>query len=87
MTNLYKTIKRGLRNCIKQKILINIYKKIILNKDKYHQIMDDYKSYYKKNSKILNTIIDLYKLYYKITKDYFIIKEQVNEKVEDFLNL
>ncbi len=37
--------------------------------------MDDNKSYYGKDLKIFNTIIDLYKLYYKIANDYFITKE------------
>jgi len=49
--------------------------------------MDDYKLYYEKDSKILNTIIDLYKLYYKIAKNYFITKEQVNKEAKNFLNL
>ena len=56
------------------------------DKDKYHSIMDDYKSWYGKDPKILNAVIDLYKLYYKLAKDYFNTEEQVNKDLEDFLN-
>jgi len=63
-------------------------KRLFPTKDKYHQIMDDYKSWYGKDPKILNAVIDLYKLYYKLAKDYFNTEnteEQINEKTEDFL--
>ena len=59
---------------------------IFPNECKYHQIMDDYKSWYGKDPEILNTIMDLYKLYYKLAKDYFNTEEQVNEETEDFLS-
>jgi hypothetical protein len=62
-------------------------KRLFPTKDKYHQIMDDYKSWYGKDPRILNAVIDLYKLYYKIAKDYFITETQVDEEAEDFLNL
>jgi hypothetical protein len=61
-------------------------KRLFPSKDKYHQIMDDYKSYYRKDPRILNAVMDLYKLYYKIAKDYFITDTQVDEKAEDFLS-
>ena len=61
-------------------------KRLFLDKDKYHSIMDDYKSWYGKDSKILNAVIDLYKLYYKLAKDYFNTEEQVNKELKDFLN-
>lgn len=61
-------------------------KRLFPTKDKYNQIIDDYNSYYGKDPKILNAIVDLYKLYYKLAKDYFITEEQVNEEAEDFLN-
>ena len=57
---------------------------IFPNECKYHQIMDDYKSWYGRDPEILNTIIDLYKLYYKLAKDYFIKKEDID--AEDFLS-
>ena len=62
-------------------------KRLFPTKDKYHQIMDDYKSWYGKDPKILNAVIDLYKLYYKLAKDYFNTEEQVNEETKDFLSL
>ena len=61
-------------------------KRLFPSKDKYHQIMDDYKSYYGKDPRILNAIMDLYKLYYKLAKDYFFTEEQVNNETEDFLS-
>ena len=48
--------------------------------------MDDYKSYYGKNPKILNSIMELYKLYYRLAKDYFVTKAKINEEAQDFLN-
>ena len=46
--------------------------------------MNDYKSYYGKDPKILNSIMELYKLYYKLVKDHFIKKEDID--AEDFLS-
>ncbi|CAG8770300.1 2997_t:CDS:1, partial [Ambispora leptoticha] len=60
-------------------------KSLIPTKDKYHQIIDDYKEWYKRDPKILSAILELYKLYYKLAKDYFITEEQVNKEAEDFL--
>ena len=57
---------------------------IFPNERKYHQIMDDYKSWYGRDPEILNSIMDLYKLYYKLAKDYFIKKEDID--AEDFLS-
>jgi hypothetical protein len=59
---------------------------IFPNEEKYHQIMNDYKDYYGKDPKILNTIMELYKLYYKLAKDYFVIEAKIDEEAEDFLN-
>ena len=36
-------------------------KRLFPTKDKYHQIMDDYKSWYGRDLEILSTIMDLYK--------------------------
>src|SRR5687768_14535546 len=66
--------------------IIENAKRLFPDKDKYHSIMDDYKSWYGKDPKILNAVIDLYKLYYKLAKDYFNTEEQVNKDLEDFLN-
>ena len=48
--------------------------------------MNDYKEFYGQDPKILNSIIELYKLYYKLAKDYFIKEAQIDEEAEDFLN-
>src|SRR5579883_641435 len=61
-------------------------KRLFPTKVKYHQIMNEYKSWYGKDPKILNAVINLYKLYYKLAKDYFNTEEQVNEETEDFLS-
>ena len=59
---------------------------IFPNERKYHQIMNDYKSWYGRDPEILNTIMELYKLYYKLAKDYFIKKEDIDNEAEDFLS-
>ena len=61
-------------------------KRLFPTKDKYHQIMDDYKSWYGRDPKILNSIMELYKLYYRLAKDYFITDKQVDEETEDYLS-
>ena len=66
--------------------IIENAKRLFPDKDKYHSIMDDYKTWYGKDPKILNAVIDLYKLYYKLAKDYFNTEEQVNKDLENFLN-
>src|ERR1700741_1715308 len=45
-------------------------KRLFPNERKYHQIMNNYKSWYARDPEILSSIMDLYKLYYKIAKDY-----------------
>jgi hypothetical protein len=52
---------------------------IFSNEEQYHQIMDDYKSYYGKDPKILNSIMELYKLYYKLAKDHFVIEAKIEK--------
>jgi len=56
------------------------------NEKKYKQIIDDYKTWYGKDPEILNTIMELYGLYYKLAKNLFISKEQVDKETEDFLS-
>lgn len=56
------------------------------NEDQYHKTINDYKGYYEKNPKILNAIMELYKLYYKLAKDHFVTESQADEEAEDFLN-
>jgi len=59
---------------------------IFPNENKYKSIMNDYKDWYGKDPKILNSIMELYKLYYKLAKDYFITDKQVDKETEDFLS-
>jgi len=69
-----------------EEYVLKLAQTIFPNKDKYHQIIDDYKSYYEKDPKILNSIMELYKLYYRLAKDYFITESQIEEETEDFLS-
>jgi hypothetical protein len=59
---------------------------IFPNKNKYHKVINDYKSWYGQDPEILNAIMELYKLYYKLAKEFFISKEHIEEETEDFLN-
>ena len=56
------------------------------NEIKYRQILDDYKTWYNREPKILDAITKLYKIYYELAKDHFLTEEQVNQEAEDFLN-
>ena len=58
-----------------EKYVLKLALTIFPDEAKYHSIMDDYKSWYGKDPRILNAIMDLYKLYYKLAKDHFYIKE------------
>jgi len=69
-----------------EEYVLKLSQTIFSNKIKYHSIMDDYKSWYGKEPRILNAIMDLYKLYYKLAKDHFYTEEQVDNETEDFLN-
>ena len=62
-------------------------KRLFPTKDKYQQVMYDYKSWYEKEPKILNAVMELYKLYYKLVKDSFITETEAEEIVDDILNL
>ena len=65
----------------------NLAQIIFPNKDKYNKTMNDYKGFYRRDPKILNSIIELYELYYKLAKDHFIKEAQIDQEAEDFLNL
>ncbi|GBB96928.1 hypothetical protein RclHR1_28780002 [Rhizophagus clarus] len=69
-----------------QEYVLKLAMTIFPNKDKYDKIMDDYKSWYGQDPKILNSIMELYKLYHKLAKDYFVTEDKVNEETEDFLS-
>jgi hypothetical protein len=68
-----------------ENILENV-KRLFPTKDKYQQVMNDYKSWYGKDPKILNAMMELYKLYYKLVKDSFITETEAEEIVDDILN-
>jgi len=65
----------------------NLAQIIFPNEDKYNKTMNDYKEFYRRDPKILNSIIELYELYYKLAKDHFIKEAQIDQEAEDFLNL
>src|SRR2546425_964717 len=69
-----------------EQYVVDLARTIFPNEHKYHQIMDDYKSWYGRDPEILNIIMELYKLYYKLAKDYFIKKEDIDNEAEDFLS-
>ncbi|RGB24318.1 hypothetical protein C1646_773275 [Rhizophagus diaphanus] len=69
-----------------QEYILKLAMTIFPNEAKYHKVKDDYKEYYGRDPKILNAIMELYKLYYKLAKDYFITDKQVNEETKDFLS-
>ena len=69
-----------------QEYVLKLAMTIFPNETKYHKVKDDYKEYYGRDPKIFNTIMELYKLYYKLAKDYFITDKQVDEETEDFLS-
>ena len=59
---------------------------IFPNKDKYNKTMNNYKEFYGRDPKIFTSIMELYKLYYKLARDHFIKETQIDEKAKDFLN-
>ena len=65
----------------------NLAQIIFPNEDKYNKTMNDYKEFYRRDPKILNSIIELYELYYKLAKDHFVKEAQIDQEAEDFLNL
>ena len=69
-----------------EEYVVRLAQNIFPNKDKYNQIKNDYKEYYGRDSRILNAIMDLYKLYYELAKDNFVKEEQIDEEAEDYFN-
>ena len=62
MQNYKERVKKLRQAEDPEEYVLKLAQTIFPNKDKYHQIMDDYKSYYGKDPKILNSIMELYKL-------------------------
>ncbi len=86
MQNYKERVKKLRQAEDPEEYVLKLAQTIFPNKDKYHQIMDDYKSYYGKDPKILNSILELYKLYHILAKDYFVTEAKIDEEAEDFLN-
>src|SRR5436305_13933415 len=86
MQNYKERVKKLRQAEDTEEYILKLAQTIFPNKDKYHQIMDDYKSYYEKDPKILNSIMELYKLYHILAKDYFVTEANIDEEAEDFLN-
>ncbi|PKK55589.1 hypothetical protein RhiirC2_802005 [Rhizophagus irregularis] len=83
-------IEQALINVVKaedpEEYVVRLAQTIFPNKDKYNQIKNDYKEYYGRDPRILNAIMDLYKLYYELAKDNFVKEEQIDEEAEDYFN-
>ena len=69
-----------------EEYVLKLAQTIFPNEDKYNKIMGEYKDWYGKDPEILNTIMELYKLYYRLAKEYFNTKAQADEELEDFLS-
>src|SRR5256885_16719937 len=61
MQNYKERVKKLRQAKDPEEYVLKLAQIIFPNKDKYHQIMDDYKSYYGKDLKILNSIMELYR--------------------------
>jgi len=96
---LYKKPKDGkFMLCYKQRIIklrqaeepenfiLETAQFILPNETKYQQILEDYKTWYNREPKLLSTINKLYRLYYELAKDYFLTDSQADDEVEDYLN-
>jgi len=70
-----------------EEYILKLAKTILPNEKKYYKIKNDYKEFYGRDPKILNSIMELYKLYYKLAKDYFMKEAQIDKETEDFFNL
>src|SRR5260364_209643 len=84
----YKERIRKLRQAEEpEEYILNLAMTIFPNEEKYHKIKNNYKEFYGQDPKILNSIMELYKLYYKLAKDHFVKEAQIDKEAEDFLNL
>src|SRR5260363_357737 len=70
--NYKERIRKLCQAEVPEEYILNLVMSIFSNKDKYNKIMNNYKSWYGQDPKILNSIIELYKLYYKLAKDHFV---------------
>ena len=70
-----------------KKFVLELAETMIPNEAKYLQVLNDNKTWYKNEPKILEAITNLYKLYYELAKDYFLTDTQADQETEDYLNL
>ena len=87
MQNYKERIKKLYQAEDPNEYIKNLAQIIFPNEDKYNKTMNDYKEFYGRDPKILNSIIELYELYYKLAKDHFVKEAQIDQEAEDFLNL
>jgi hypothetical protein len=69
-----------------ENFILEIAQSILPNETKYQQILEDYKTWYSREPKLLSAINKLYRLYYELAKDYFLTDSQADDEVEDYLN-
>lgn len=70
-----------------EKFVLELAQTMIPVEAKYQQVLNDNKTWYKNEPKILEAIISLYKLYYELAKDYFLTDNQVDQETTLYLNL
>ncbi|GBB84154.1 hypothetical protein RclHR1_01080010 [Rhizophagus clarus] len=70
-----------------ENFVLEAARSILSNETKYQQILEDYKTWYSRESKLLSAINKLYRLYYELAKDYFLTDEQADDEADDYLNL
>jgi predicted amidohydrolase YtcJ len=59
--------------------------KLYPNKEKYMQMKEQYKNWYKYEPQILKAIDKLNSMYYKLAKDHFSKKEDLEKDMDEFL--
>ena len=64
------------------KFAINLYP----NKEKYMQMKEEYKNWYRFKPLFLKAVEKLNIIYYKLAKDHFSIRENLRKETDDFFN-
>jgi hypothetical protein len=86
MQNYKERVKKLRQAEDPEEYVLKLAQTIFPNEVKYNQIMNDYKSWYGRDLRILNAIMDLYKLYYELAKDNLVQEEQIDEEAEEYFN-
>ncbi|CAG8843498.1 9975_t:CDS:1, partial [Gigaspora margarita] len=66
--------------------IVEYKKNKFLNKEKYIEIKEQYKQWYRFKPKLLKAIEDLNLLYYKLAKPYFKDLTKIRSKIDNFLD-